>query len=117
VITRKPIRYVINTHEHPDHVFGNAAFGPSATFVGHHNLPAEMQKRGIFYLHSFREALGSDAIAQVRIIPPTLLVNNEMILNLGERRLRLIGGHHTICTKSYAKGPVSTRRALSFGDS
>lgn len=99
-MTDKPIRYVIDTHEHPDHIFGNAAFGPGVTFVGHHNLPAELAKRGSYYLRSFREALGPEAIAKVRIIPPSLLVRDETTLDLGDRKLLLTAwspAAHTDC--------------------
>ena len=95
--TDRPIRYVILTHVHPDHIFGAAAFREDhPDFVGHAKLPGALAQRGDYYLRRLQGALG-DGASGTEIVPPTVLVADRLELDLGGRRLtvRAYGPAHT----------------------
>jgi quinoprotein relay system zinc metallohydrolase 2 len=88
-VTAKPVCYLINTHVHPDHIYGNIAFKePGVQFVGHHKLARAMATRGDHYLGRAAELLDIQ-VNQDNIIPPDIEVKDTMTLNLGNRELLL----------------------------
>lgn len=96
-VSNLPISHVINTHVHPDHIFGNAAFVQDhPEFIGHAKLADAMELRKETYLRNNREVLG-DAFAGSEMIKPTQAVADRLELDLGDRTLQLKAwpGAHT----------------------
>lgn len=88
-ITNLPVSHVINTHIHPDHIFGNAAFKPdNPVFVGHAKLGDAMELRKEIYLRNNAEVLG-EAFRGSEIVKPDQSVTNTLEIDLGERTLKL----------------------------
>lgn len=95
--TDKPVCYVINSHVHPDHIYGNIAFRqPGVQFVGHYKLARAMASRGDHYLGKAEETLDIH-INRDNIIPPDLQIKDVMTLNLGNREL-VLTAHQTAHT-------------------
>ena len=87
-VTALPIRYVVMTHLHPDHVFGAVAFAADRpTYVAHARMAAMLDQRGQFYRAHLADALGQGAAGDYAV--PTLAVADAAELDLGGRTLRL----------------------------
>jgi quinoprotein relay system zinc metallohydrolase 2 len=88
-VTSKPVCFVVNTHVHPDHVFGNRAFvDDKPEFIGHAHLTEAMARRGPNYLNALRRDLGSVAEGS-ELVVPTRTVAQTTSLDLGGRSLAL----------------------------
>ena len=84
-VTPLPVCYVALTHVHPDHFFGAAAFlDDHPQFIAHENYPAQLAARGRSYMNSLQRDLGA-AAAGSDIVRPTLLVSQQLELDLGGR--------------------------------
>src|SRR5882724_12253969 len=74
--TSVPIRYVVMSHVHPDHIFGAGAFTEDKPeFVGHALLPNALAQRGEYYRIHLDQILGTGRSGP--IISPTMLVKDQ----------------------------------------
>jgi quinoprotein relay system zinc metallohydrolase 2 len=99
--TRLPIKYVVMSHVHPDHVFGAPAFQQDKPrFVGHARLPRALALREAFYRQRLESVLGKEHAGGV--VAPTLLIQDHSEIDLGGRVLSLTahGIAHTDCDLS-----------------
>lgn len=99
--TNLPIRYVVLSHVHPDHIFGAGAFSEDEPqFVGHAFLPNALAQRGEYYRTRLEQILGKGRAGPV--ITPTLLVKDRDQVDLGARVLDITahGNAHTDCDLS-----------------
>ncbi len=96
-VTSVPITHLVQTHMHPDHIFGAAAFlADQPAILGHRNLPAALAARQAYYERRLKEELGDLATGSV-VVPPTQLVSSEIEIDIGSRLLRITphGPAHT----------------------
>lgn len=85
--TRLPICYVFDTHAHPDHVLGNAAFaGPGTRFVASAKFNAAMAARAPYFLRALERDFGV-SLAPDAVVYPTLAVDGTQEFDLGDRVL------------------------------
>jgi quinoprotein relay system zinc metallohydrolase 2 len=99
--TSLPIRYVVMSHVHPDHIFGAGAFTQDKPqFVGHARLPNSLALRGEYYRAHLDQILGAGRAGP--LVTPTMLVEDRSQIDLGGRALQVTahGNAHSDCDLS-----------------
>jgi len=85
--TRLPVCFVFDTHAHPDHVLGNAAFaGPDTRFVASAKFNAAMAARAPYFLRALERDFGVRVAADA-LVYPTVAVDGTQEFDLGGRVL------------------------------
>jgi cyclase len=90
---RVPVRYIINTHYHADHSWGNSFF-PEAQVISHRATYELLKTRGATALETERKE--NPSLRDVKIVLPTFTFNEgELTMQVGKKTLSIfpLPGH------------------------
>ncbi len=116
-VTDKPIRYVVNTHTHLDHAFGNYVFAKQGAVVISHEADRRyLEKMGEATLKNAGNfGLTPEQMDGTTIVLPTLTFSDRLTIDLGGETVELI---HT--APSHTEGSVvvylPAKKLLFAGD-
>lgn len=98
-LSNLPVRWVINTHHHWDHTFGNAEFADGAAIWGHVRCAQTLRDHGDRTRRDLMEMLPDHAAAfrEVTITPPQFTLTDTATVSFGGRtiEMRYLGRGHT----------------------
>lgn len=89
-ITDKPVKYVVNTHYHGDHSFGNQVFAAEAAdIIGHKNVRETLLRIGEQHKILFRDYFKVPGTEDVVITPPTLTFEKGLSLRFDGKTINM----------------------------
>lgn len=91
-VSDKPIKYVVNTHTHLDHAFGNCVFAKlGATVISHDADRKKLATKGGDLLkNAGNYGLKPEDMAGTEIVVPTLAFSDQLTIDLGGEEVKLI---------------------------
>ena len=95
-VTDKPIRYLINTHHHGDHIYGNHVF-VGATIISHNYCRSEAIEQGIRDPDIMNTIFPEFDFRGIAITPADITFDRQLTLHIDEQEIRLLyfGPSHT----------------------
>jgi len=89
--TNLPIRWLILTHMHPDHILGAEVFQEAgATLIGSDKLQTAIAIRAESYVANMQRLLGDAVTHGTNVVLPTQKVTGRQEIDLGNRTLTLM---------------------------
>lgn len=96
-VTDKPIVYVINTHYHGDHTFGNQYFKEAKEIIAHENTKKNMVEKEQQQREQFKRFFGENSLEGFELTLPTKTFKDILTLRAGGKTIELayLGRGHT----------------------